>query len=422
MGSTFRRSFTLLATVVLCLSLVQGTAHAAPTITTQPASETGAVNGTVSLSVLALGGPGGGLLTYQWRKGTTNLSNRAAGGGLSGIAGATGDTLTISSLQTADFGSDYNVIVTDNGGSVTSQNVSISPSQGSFNALGGTAGSGVNNSAFIALTTGTVPSGATISASIGGVSTPVFAIPVGGTNPITSADNATLWVPTFAGNGFNVDLTWPGGGSASIPVNDAPVGGTSITVTQDAPGSTAITVTALTPKFSGLVEPLVETPYVTAVYIFDANTGEVVTPTRPGVSNTVSGSQLRMVDPLVLPASALGRNIRAGFVIYYYPNGYNALGSPVRYAALSEPLFMTTGGDPSQWRTVRQALPMPASGSCEDISDADFAWGTNLTGGWQRAWEPWVNPELDANGNRIGGWACMRVLVHRGGPWLVDNG
>ena len=416
MRSTFRRSFTLLATVVLCLSLVQGTAHAAPTITTQPTSQTGVVGGTVTLSVTATGtNP----VRYQWRKGGVNLTE----GGR--IAGSQTGSVTISNLALADFGSDYDVVVTSGiapPNTVTSQSVSISPSQGPFNALGGTAGSGVNNSAFIALTTGTVPAGATISASIGGVSTPVFAIPVGGTNPITSADNATLWVPTFAGNGFNVDLTWPGGGGASIPVNDAPVGGSSITVTQDAPGSTAITVTALTPKFSGLVEPLVETPYVTAVYIFDANTGEVITPTRPGVSNTVSGSQLRMVDPLVLPASALGRNIRAGFVIYYYANGYNALGSPVRYAALSEPLFMTTGGDPSQWRTVRQALPMPVTGSCDDVSDADFAWGTNLTGGWQRAWEPWVNPELDANGNRIGGWACMRVLVHRGGPWLIDNG
>ena len=416
MRSTFRRSFTLLATVVLCLSLVQGTAHAAPTITTQPTSQTGVVGGTVTLSVTATGtNP----VRYQWRKGGVNLTE----GGR--IAGSQTGSVTISNLALADFGSDYDVVVTSGiapPNTVTSQSVSISPSQGPFNALGGTAGSGVNNSAFIALTTGTVPAGATISASIGGVSTPVFAIPVGGTNPITSADNATLWVPTFAGNGFNVDLTWPGGGGASIPVNDAPVGGSSITVTQDAPGSTAITVTALTPKFSGLVEPLVETPYVTAVYIFDANTGEVITPTRPGVSNTVSGSQLRMVDPLVLPASALGRNIRAGFVIYYYANGYNALGSPVRYAALSEPLFMTTGGDPSQWRTVRQALPMPATGSCDDVSDADFAWGTNLKGGWQRAWEPWVNPELDANGNRIGGWACMRVLVHRGGPWLIDNG
>ena len=70
------------------------------------------------------------------------------------------------------------------------------------------------------------------------------------------------------------------------------------------------------------------------------------------------------------------------------------------------------------WTLVRQALPMPSTGSCTDVQDAAYAWGTGLRGGWQRGWEPWV---VNADGSR-GGWACLRVLVNRGGnDWVIDN-
>lgn len=70
------------------------------------------------------------------------------------------------------------------------------------------------------------------------------------------------------------------------------------------------------------------------------------------------------------------------------------------------------------WTLVRQALPMPSTGACTDVQDADYAWGTGLRGGWQRGWEPWV---VNADGSR-GGWACLRVLVNRGAnDWVIDN-
>ena len=76
--------------------------------------------------------------------------------------------------------------------------------------------------------------------------------------------------------------------------------------------------------------------------------------------------------------------------------------------------------DPSQWITVSQALPLPSTGSCTDVQDADYAYGTGLTGGWTKAWEPWVNTTLDADGNRIGGWACTRTLINKGGQnWMI---
>lgn len=62
-----------------------------------------------------------------------------------------------------------------------------------------------------------------------------------------------------------------------------------------------------------------------------------------------------------------------------------------------------------------QGLPLPASGSCADVKDADYAWGTGLTGGWVKAWEPWV-----ASADGKGGWACTRTLVFTGEDWAVQ--
>ncbi|MBP2282906.1 hypothetical protein H4V97_001224 [Flavobacterium sp. CG_23.5] len=72
-------------------------------IGTQPATTQSVCSGTsASLNVVATGAG----LTYQWRKGTTNLSN----GGT--ITGATSATLTINPTVTADAASDYNVVIT----------------------------------------------------------------------------------------------------------------------------------------------------------------------------------------------------------------------------------------------------------------------------------------------------------------------
>lgn len=74
--------------------------------------------------------------------------------------------------------------------------------------------------------------------------------------------------------------------------------------------------------------------------------------------------------------------------------------------------------DASEWTVVRQAIPLPASGLCADAEDADLAWGTGLSGGWSKGWEPWVrmSPTVD------GGWACVRQLVNTGGNrWLVSD-
>jgi len=79
---------------------------AAPVIETQPTSQTVAAGTTVNLTVAANGNPAP---TYQWTKGGVN------------IAGATGATYTIPSVQLGDAGN-YAAIVSNSSGSVTSGN------------------------------------------------------------------------------------------------------------------------------------------------------------------------------------------------------------------------------------------------------------------------------------------------------------
>jgi hypothetical protein len=73
-----------------------------PAIITQPVNQTACVGSSVSFSVTATGTG----LTYQWRKGNSNLIN----GGT--ISGATSATLTINPVNTSDAATNYNVVVT----------------------------------------------------------------------------------------------------------------------------------------------------------------------------------------------------------------------------------------------------------------------------------------------------------------------
>ncbi|MDZ7778119.1 MAG: hypothetical protein U5L09_22110 [Bacteroidales bacterium] len=85
-------------------------------INTQPTDQTAYQGTPVSFSVTATGAG----LTYQWRKGTVNLTNTG------NIAGATSATLTVYSVSEADVASDYNVVVSNTcGTSVTSENASL---------------------------------------------------------------------------------------------------------------------------------------------------------------------------------------------------------------------------------------------------------------------------------------------------------
>ena len=86
------------------------------TINNQPVSQIECQGSPVSFSVDAIGAD----LTYQWRKGTVNLTNTG------NISGATSSTLTVYSVNTSDVATDYNVIVSGTcAADVTSANASL---------------------------------------------------------------------------------------------------------------------------------------------------------------------------------------------------------------------------------------------------------------------------------------------------------
>jgi len=91
------------------VSITVNPAASAPTITTQPANQTVTAGQTASFSVVASGSS----LTYQWRKNGTNIS------------GAISSSYTTPATAAADSGSTFSVVVSNAGGSVTSNNATL---------------------------------------------------------------------------------------------------------------------------------------------------------------------------------------------------------------------------------------------------------------------------------------------------------
>lgn len=91
--------------------------NVSPSITTQPTNQTACAGSSVNFSASAVGTS----LTYQWKKGSLNLSNTG------NISGATSSSLTINPVNISDIASDYNLAITGTCSPVSSSiNVSLS--------------------------------------------------------------------------------------------------------------------------------------------------------------------------------------------------------------------------------------------------------------------------------------------------------
>jgi len=102
--------------------------NSAPSITAEPTDQTACVGTSVSFSTTAIGTG----LTYQWRKGTSNLSNGGS------ISGANLPTLTINPVDSADAATDYNVVITGTCSPISTSNdasLSVCPATGIDNLI-----------------------------------------------------------------------------------------------------------------------------------------------------------------------------------------------------------------------------------------------------------------------------------------------
>jgi hypothetical protein len=62
-----------------------------------------------------------------------------------------------------------------------------------------------------------------------------------------------------------------------------------------------------------------------------------------------------------------------------------------------------------------QQVPMPKSGTCDDMSDSELSWGTGVTGGWTQSWAQWVN-------DGSGGIVCTRTMEWSpGNSWRLAS-
>ena len=92
---------------------LSGTGMAAPSITTQPASQTVTAGQSAMFDVVARGS---GTLTYQWKKNGTPIS------------GATSSTYTTPATTASDNGAQFNVLVSDSTGNVASNAAALTVS------------------------------------------------------------------------------------------------------------------------------------------------------------------------------------------------------------------------------------------------------------------------------------------------------
>lgn len=129
----------------------------APSITTQPVSQSVSAGSNVQFEVVVQSLPAA---SYQWRR------NQIV------VAGATEATLRLSNVQQSDAG-DFSVVITNDVGSVTSNNATLTVSSGSTGESGssGTTGSSSGSNRTSDGSSSTNSGGSTGSASSGGSST-----------------------------------------------------------------------------------------------------------------------------------------------------------------------------------------------------------------------------------------------------------
>ena len=153
----------------------------APSITTQPTNQTVTAGDTATFTVVA---SGTGPLTYQWKRGTTNVGTNSA-------------TLTLTNAQTGDAGS-YTVVVTNSAGTATSNAATLSVNAVTLRDPENPAGAvaGLTYAYYAVSTDGTIPNLAALVPTATGTVTTFDLSPRTRDDNIAFAFNGYLAVPT----------------------------------------------------------------------------------------------------------------------------------------------------------------------------------------------------------------------------------
>lgn len=259
-------------------------ANAAPTIATQPASKTIAAGSTVVFSVGADGTP---VPAYQWRRGTTNL------------AGETRSTLVLSGA--AASAGNYNCVVTNSGGTVTTADAVLT-----VNAVAATAVGRLVNLSVLA-PTGPGAQLLTMGATVGGQ---------GATGP------GSLII---RGIGPTLGTFGVGGVLADPVLSIVPSGGTTASATNDNWGGTPALIAAFAGVGAFALPPasldsaVLLTPAVGGFTVQVAGKGTargtVIAEVYDAAGTTRTATTPRLTNLSTLTSIAAADSLAAGFVI-----------------------------------------------------------------------------------------------------------
>ena len=340
----------------------------APTITTQPVSQTVTVGQTATFTVVA---GGTGPLTYVWKRGTT-------------VVGGNSATLSLSNVQTADAGS-YTCTVSNSAGTVTSAAATLTvnpPVADSFQQDSGSDGLVVIEAETTLVTriaaggkswqTVTTPAGFSGSGAIQALANTGVTVALANLSnsprvdyriTFTKTGTHYVWIRGLGATGADNSVTIGIDGVATTTSDNLSLpttyGWNNTNLTP--PGGTIRTITVASVGLHTLNVWMREDGVVVDKVLLTVNAGLIPSGTGPGESPLVGGNPTPPVLPTPWVTTVIGD------------------ATPVGSASAVNEVFTISGSGADIWGTVDafRAVSQPVTGNCDLIARVDSLQNTN---------------------------------------------